>query len=486
MNNIYFVLRRKLILLVIIILPFSCTKESEKLKEQSEILEKDSLESIALVRSMISELMKLPSTPPGLSVAVGSKNDIIYAEGFGFTDQSIGKKVTSETQFRAGSLSRVFTTTALSKLIDNSLINLNSDVHAFIPDYPKKAYPISIKQLALGISGMPHYTEEDKLENKDYTSVEEALGVFSHIPLTEKPGDKYQFSIHSYTLLSRVLEKAYNKNFIKILDDEVIVPLNLSSTAAESLLKSKNELTKYYQFTADDIHEEITNPRNYSFSWAGSGLVSTPSDLVLLSQSLTNGFISKATIDTIFEKQLLNSGDTLRESIGWDSNWDMADRRVFEQDGAGEGTRSIISLFPDYNLSISMMTNSLRLWAIEETAHTLAIPFLIKAEPTIQPKGSIDIKVFEDNGGNWVEKTGELILSKDENQLIINPGAENEESYMLIYLNRKNMYALIHPDGILYTEINEVDSKITGKVMYYRGPNIRKTSAEPPYLKFSS
>lgn len=479
-------LPRIIFALSLVIIPISCIHKLPKNQKKYVDVENNYSESISLLRTMTCELMKLPTTPPGISVAIGVDYKIIYSEGFGFADKLIGKKITPKTQFRAGSLSRLFTTTALLKLTDKKLINLNYNVHDFITAYPKKKYPISLKQLALGISGLPRYHEKDKLENKNYLSVEESLGVFSDIPSYEKPGNRYRFSAYGYTLLSRIMEKATKKNFIQILNDEVLNPLQMSSTTAESLLKSKSDLTKYYKFTEESIYEVITNPKNYSYSWAGSGLITTPSDLVLLSHSLTNQFLSDEIIQTTFEKQLLNSGDTLRENIGWDMNWDMADRKVYEQDGAGEGTRNIISLFPDYKLSISIMTNAMRLTAIEETAHTLAIPFLSKANPTPQPKGKIELKVFEDYKGKWVEKTGTLILSDSENKLIINPGQKNKESYKLIYLNRKNMYALIHTDGILYTEINQQNNKITGKVMFYRGPNILKTSSEKPYLKFNS
>ena len=79
-----------------------------------------------------------------------------------------------------------------------------------------------------------------------------------------------------------------------------------------------------------------------------------------------------------------------------------------------------------------------------------------------------------------------MILDGENDRVIISPNTKEEEIFKLIYLNRENIYALIHPDGILYTEINLADEVVSGKVMYYRGPNTHKISLEPPYFKFVS
>jgi hypothetical protein len=145
-----------------------------------------------------------------------------------------------------------------------------------------------------------------------------------------------------------------------------------------------------------------------------------------------------------------------------------------------------VSAFPDQKIAIAVMVNAQRLHAIEETAHTLALPFLTSPSPEKQPVGIFELNVIEDDRADGIKMEGHLIFDGENDRLIINPGDKNEEVYKLIYLNRQNIYALIHPEGILYSEINLHNKVITGKVMYYRGPNIHKTSGEPPYLKFSS
>lgn len=493
MKQIYSSPKIIIALVFVLTLNLNCSSKKSDSKEKNEDVKNvksDNSDSEALVNYMIHELMKLPSMPPGISLAISSNNNIIYSKGFGYTNLKTKKMVTPETQFRAGSLSRLITITSLVKLVQDGALSFNDTLHKLLPNYPQKKYSFTIKQLASGLSGMENYTNQDTFTQTSYNSVDEALSVFSHVPLAYKPGEKYNYSIHGYTLLSKVIEKVSNQSFIDVLNQDIFAPLSMNSTGIEDLKNRPKQMTSLYKLNKEDINKgyltQIDTLKDYSYSWAGAGIISTPTDLLKLANSYTNGFIKKEELLTIFETQKLNSGDTIRETIGWDKNWDMDNRKVFEQDGSAEGTRNIISVFPDEKLSIALMTNAFRLWAVEETAHTLAIPFLTKPSPQKQPKGIFKLKIDEDVRGEWIKRNGYIVLNGENDRLVINPDTPNQEVFKLIYLNRQNKYALIHPDGILYSEINLNEGSITGKVMYYRGPNLHKTSTEPPYLKFTS
>ncbi|AZJ35382.1 serine hydrolase [Tenacibaculum singaporense] len=458
-------------------------------EQKSKAIISEYSESENLVNYILNELMKLPSMPPGVSLAISKNDAIIYTKGYGYVNLKTKEPVLPSTQFRMGSLSRIITITSLLKLIEEGKLSFNDTLEELLPNYPQKKYPITIKQLVTGLSGMENYSEHDKFTKSSYHSVDEALTVFSHVPLAHKPGEKYKYSTHSYTLLSKIIEKASNKTFPKVLNENIFSFLAMNSTAIENLDNNSSQMSGLFSLNREGANKglltEIITPKDYSYSWAGAGMISTPSDLVKLGNSYLNGFIKKETLNSVFEIQQLNSKDTIRQSIGWDKNWDMDNRKVFEQDRSAEGTRNIISVFPDQKLSIAIMTNAFRLWAIEETAHTLAIPFLTKPYPIKQPEGIFPLEINEDVRGKWVKRDGTLILNGQNDRLIINHKAQDDEIYQLVYLNRKNKYALIHPDGVLYSEINLNNKQISGKVMYYRGPNLHKTSTEPPYLKFT-
>ncbi len=466
--------------LVLFFLTIFCNCESQNELKQTE----DHLASRALVTDLIDAYMELPSTPLGMSVAIGINDSITFAEGFGFSNVENKEKVTTKTQFRAASVSKIITATVFAKLIEDKQLSLDDYVHKYIPTYAQKAYPITIKQLSGHLSGVPHYSYQDKREKRYYSSVEDAMNVFSHIQLLHEPGAQYKYSTHGYTLLSRVLEKASNKSFLDLVNETICKPLSMNATGPHMISNPPEDMTQLYGFQKNVGYVKIMAPEDPSYKWAGGGLVSTPSDLVKMANGYTNGFIRKDIVDTMFRTQTLSSGKETGVGVGWRQNWDIDNREVYEHAGSMEGTRTVISLFPKDKLSIAIMFNAYGVWRIEETAHMLALPFLTQPSPKPQPKGSAKLNVTENRNGKSILKKGDLLLDGENDRLILDTGTEKEVSYKLKYMQRDNTYALLHPHGILYTEISFDSDIITGKTMYYESPNISKPSKKQPLFIF--
>src|SRR5258706_15952533 len=170
-------------------------------------------EATDLVRTMANELLK-NSHLPGMSIAVSKHGKIIFAEGFGYADVENKAPVTIKTQFRTASVAKVITATAVGKLVQDGKLDLAIPVQKYVPFFPIKSFPINSRQLAGHIGGLPHYSHADKIENRFYTSVKDALGVFSHEDLIAEPGTKNSYSTHGYTLLSAVIEGASDMNYL--------------------------------------------------------------------------------------------------------------------------------------------------------------------------------------------------------------------------------------------------------------------------------
>ncbi len=443
-----------------------------------------------LVNKIIIELLKLPNTPPGMSLAVSKNDKVVFASGYGFQDIETKKPVSPFTKFRAASVSKVITVTALSRLLQKGKVQLNDKVGSYVPEYTSKnRNSFTIGQLAGHLSGIPHYSEEDKLEKKFYNTVQEALNVFQHRGLLSKPGARYEYSTHGYTLLSRVIENVTNKDFLDYLGQEVLEPLAMNSTGPHLIQKPEMNMTRLYDFYRKGDNKglpfKIGNPEDISYKWAGGGMISTPTDLVKMANGYLNGFIESKIVKRVFGSLKLNSGKKTGVGIGWRNNWDMGDRRVVEHAGGMEGARSVISIFPDHDVAIALMGNAQRLWVIEETVHMLALPFLTSPSPQKQPRGSFDVSLVINYNGKRDTVKSRIILNGKNDRLILDSDSENKKIYSLIYMQRDNVYALIHPHGVLYTTIVKCGEKgIKGKTMYYKSPNTEKPSQQNPIFYF--
>lgn len=455
--------------------------EFENYKPEFEVFGDKYSDAAALTRKMANELLKITQLP-GLSIAVRKKNEIIFAEGFGYADLENKIPVTPHTQFRAASTSKAITVTGLAKMMQDGIIDIEAEVQKYVPHYPLKAYPITLKQLAGNISGMPHYLNTDKLEDKYYSSTKDALSVFSHHPLLFKPQTKYSYSSAGFVLLSAAMEGASGVNFINYLQDKVFNPLGMKSTEPDmGKYKLMPHLTTYYE-KKNDAYVAILNPREMSSIWAAGGFVTTPTDLVNMTKAYSNGYLKSNTVRKMFESQTLLSGEKTNVGIGWRIGMDMEGRNIIEHAGVTEGTRSVISYFPDEDIAVSVMTNTEWVSSIEETAHMFALPFLKNSKSSSKLDGTYPINAqLTQNGKEKVFK-GILYFKNGVGKLTL----ENENVYSILHISG-DTYALISNQGIYYLTIAINENKvISGRATIYKSPMLEPPMKLKPFITFTS
>src|SRR5687768_14044933 len=91
---------------------------------------------------------------PGLSVAVGVEGEIVWAEGFGWTDLETRDAVAPDTRFRAGDASRALTSAAVGLLLEKKTLTLDDEIQVYVPDYPKKQWAVTLRQLMGHLAGL--------------------------------------------------------------------------------------------------------------------------------------------------------------------------------------------------------------------------------------------------------------------------------------------------------------------------------------------
>lgn len=172
---------------------------------------------------------------PGLSVAVGVGGDIVWAEGFGWADAETHAPVTPQTRFRMGSASTALTSAAVGVLLEKDRVKLDEEIHAYLPRFPRKPWPVTLRQLMAQTSGVGLEAPDDsRLSSQRCERAADALPVFAEDPLLFKPGTQVRPSPHGWVLVSAAVEAAAQRPFISFMQDQVFQPLGMTHTGAES------------------------------------------------------------------------------------------------------------------------------------------------------------------------------------------------------------------------------------------------------------
>ena len=125
---------------------------------------------------------------PGLSVAVGVGGDIVWAEGFGWADLEKRVPVKPNMRFRIGHASKALTSAAVGRLLEQGRLDLDDEIQAYVPAFPKKQWTVTLRQLMGHVAGIRHYDNEaDYMPSAHCERASEWVPRFSDDPLRFQP-----------------------------------------------------------------------------------------------------------------------------------------------------------------------------------------------------------------------------------------------------------------------------------------------------------
>ena len=326
---------------------------------------------------------------PAISAAVAVDGELFWAGAAGWADIKNLTPVTPETQFRIGSTSKALTATALARLVDQDMIDLDTPIEAYFDSLPNPDWtPITARQLASHTAGIPHYGgNSDRVGlyrsialQTHYRDMRDAVAVFDGSELLFEPGTDFEYSSLGTVLLGAAMSHAADKPFRTLMDELVFDPLAMQSTivAPKKAPEGSSLATFYYRDNAGNNHRyREWRPVDLSHRLPAGGFASTPSDLVRLGAAqLDDGFISPATRAEFWIPQVLADGEVNEQgyAIGWRwREWEVDEFgmvRNANHGGVSRGSQSWLLVFPDYNMAIAFVIN-IRTESFHEFGHEL-------------------------------------------------------------------------------------------------------------------
>lgn len=307
----------------------------------------------------------------GTSAAVAIDGRVVWSEGFGWADLELGVRATPQTRYRIGSVSKMFAAVALMRLVEQGRVDLDAPVQQYLPDFPRKAWPITVRQLATHASGIRHYRDADFApdalvgRNTHFLTDRDALRVFQDDPLEFQPGTRSLYSTYGYSLLAAVLGAAAEMPYQQVVHELIALPLGLRSVGADHPYHLVPDRSRSYVYRADVGRTINAGFTDSSYKWAGGGYVASAEDLVRFAAALTGpGLLSAASLEQLFTPQVLADGTPATSGgvpvgIGWRVDVDDKGRRRFHHGGSLTGGGAILLTLRDARVSVAIVSNQL-------------------------------------------------------------------------------------------------------------------------------
>ena len=219
---------------------------AQQIDETKPYADKNYAAAIKAATDSINIFMPKKSIP-GLSICVSVRGKTVWSQSFGYSDLEGNVKVTPETKFRIGSVSKTITAIGIARLMDRGLISTDSPITRYVPYWPQKRYTITVGEIGSHVAGIRHYNGYEFLSAKHYNNVEESIGIFSGDSLRFAPGTQYQYSSYGYNLLSAAIEGASGATYLDFVRNEIFNPLGMRNTVPDfndSIIPNR---TRFYQ-----------------------------------------------------------------------------------------------------------------------------------------------------------------------------------------------------------------------------------------------
>jgi serine beta-lactamase-like protein LACTB, mitochondrial len=293
---------------------------------------------------------------PGCSATIGVNGRIVAEVQFGYADAAKKTKVSPSTLFRLASVSKPVTATALLTLVQQGKIGLDTDARKYVPEFPEKTRAFTVRQLLCHQAGIRHYVD-GKVDNSNrhFKTVADSLALFQNDPLIAAPGEKYSYSTHAYTLVSRIIEKVSGQTFgdnISALAKRAGAP----SLSLEDITAPKAKRSATFGLNASGEIAPAT-PDDLSWKYGGGGMESTSGDLCRFGMALAAGkILNRQALNAMWTPQPLSNGQATSYGLGWIvRSW--RSQILVSHDGQQLGARSEIHILPESGIVIVVLTN---------------------------------------------------------------------------------------------------------------------------------
>jgi CubicO group peptidase (beta-lactamase class C family) len=201
----------------------------------------------------------------GATIAVVKDGKLLFAKGYGYADVQSKKPVSAqETLFRPGSISKLFTWTAIMQLFEQGKLDLDRDINDYldfkIPDAFGK--PITLKNVMTHTPGF----EEQIKDLFDTGTTTPNLGQYlkTHIPARiYPPGTVPAYSNYATAVGGYIVERVSGRPFEQYVAENIMQPLKMAhSTFAQPLPAQLAPLmSSGYRLGSDSAGSfEVINP----------------------------------------------------------------------------------------------------------------------------------------------------------------------------------------------------------------------------------
>jgi CubicO group peptidase (beta-lactamase class C family) len=272
------------------------------------------------IDSLFQEISRYKLLNGAAQITVNDRT--IYKSSSGYSDFSQKKSNSDTTSFALGSVSKIFTSTAVLQLRDRGKFKLDEHFIKYFPEFPYA--DITIRQLLSHTSGLPDYNIFESAVSRHPERVFNNADVIpllksQNLALIFNPGDNWQYSNLNFCLLALLIEKISGSPFELYVKEKIFKPAGMSDTyfyTGKQTKPAKQAINHDYPLfintnpiNADSIRKTRWRTYNLNGLLGQGNIYSTTADMIRFDQALYGTkLLKQESLNEAFTSAPLNTG----------------------------------------------------------------------------------------------------------------------------------------------------------------------------------
>ncbi|MGK5043473.1 serine hydrolase [Janthinobacterium sp. GB1R12] len=292
---------------------------------------------------------------PGVTVGF-SQGDVEWVKGYGYADLENRVPAMASSSYRLASVTKPMTAVAVLQLVEQGKVDLDAPVQTYVPYFPVKPFPVTVRQLLGHLGGIDAYRNSQAEQHfKEHKDTRQSLAVFEQFDLIAEPGTRFRYTSYGYNLLGAVIEGASGESYGGYMRRHVWGPLGMDATVMDDPDAVIAHRVRGYRLDGQALKNSEFVDISSRFS-AGGTRASVP-DMLAFGRGIHAGkILSPASVAAMVQPMATRAGRLTDYGMGWEI-LPTGGRYAIAHGGQQPETVTYLYSFPSRKLTIAVAAN---------------------------------------------------------------------------------------------------------------------------------
>jgi D-alanyl-D-alanine dipeptidase/CubicO group peptidase (beta-lactamase class C family) len=302
----------------------------------------------------------------GVSIALVDDQRIVWSHGYGVAKpdkipgageeaSATGPAMNDNTPIRAGSVSKLFTSTLIMREVEAGRLDLDAPITKYLPNFhPTNRFnkPITLRHILAHHGGIIREPPYGNYFETNQTSLKRMVRSLNDTEIIYEPGERTKYSNAAIATAGYIASLSAHDSFADLAHDKIFKPLQMRDSSFN--VHDRPDLAEGLMWT---LHGEKFRAPVFEFGMSpAASLTTTVIDLGKFASALiadANGagnLVRKETLERMWKPAFVRAGETRGFGIGFSMS-ELDGHRKAGHNGAVYGFATDFSLLPEEKLA---------------------------------------------------------------------------------------------------------------------------------------